>query len=234
MTYKENLQQLLAKPGAQSALARELGIKPQAISQWLTENGRPPMQRVRAIAKFFNTTVVELLGTDGVTLGMPPQPSAGDGVLASREPPVDRPRGVLVPELDVRASGGHGSVEIPLDGNGNHIVLAEWTIPGDYLRANTPDVSAVRIIRVIGDSMEPEYPAGDRVLVDTSHRSPSPPGVYAVWDGFGLVLKRLESIIGSDPPRVRLSSANSAYPPYEISVESLVVQGRVLAKWVWK
>jgi phage repressor protein C with HTH and peptisase S24 domain len=139
-----------------------------------------------------------------------------------------------IPELDVRAMGGAGAESPDLDGNGQHPVVATWAIPADFLRAHTPSPDDVRIIRVVGDSMEPEYPAGDRVLMDTSHRTPSPPGVYVVWDGFALILKRLEIVLGSAPATVRLSSSNPAYPPYERPIEDLRVQGRVMGKWVWK
>jgi phage repressor protein C with HTH and peptisase S24 domain len=144
------------------------------------------------------------------------------------------PEAVSVPELDVRPQAGDGG-ELPiLDGNGHHPVVATWSMPGDYLRAFATDPGAIRIVRVAGDSMEPEYPAGERVAVDTSHRIPSPPGVYVLWDGFGLVLKRVEILLGSDPPRVRISSINPAYPPYERLLGEVVVNGRVIGKWQWK
>lgn len=154
-------------------------------------------------------------------------------------PTVPRPNAeahhaVVVPELDVRAMGGSGALDDPLDGSGHHVVLAEWRLPESYLRSFTPSPGEVRIIRVVGDSMEPHYPAGDRVLVDTSHRIPSPPGVYVLWDGFALILKHVEVLAGRRPPVARLSSDNPAYAPYEVPVGDLTVQGRVMGKWVWK
>jgi len=145
-----------------------------------------------------------------------------------------RPVTISVPELDVRAQGGSGSDDAPLNGDGQHLVLAEWTLPVDYLRAYVASPAAARIIRIVGDSMEPHYNAGDRVLVDTSHQTPSPPGVYVIWDGFGLVLKHVEVLAGRRPATARLSSDNPAYSPYEVPVEDLKVQGRVMGKWVWK
>jgi len=159
------------------------------------------------------------MGEDGLRRGPRPEPTTVP---------------VVIPEYDVRAMGGAGAEDMALDGNGNHVVLAEWTVPEDYLRSYTPSPAAVRIIRIVGDSMEPHYPAGDRVLVDTSHVIPSPPGVYVVWDGLGLVLKHVEVLAGRVPLTARLSSDNPAYAPYEVPVADLRVQGRVMGKWIWK
>lgn len=82
--------------------------------------------------------------------------------------------------------------------------------------------------------MEPDYLSGDRVLVDLSRRMPTPPGVFVVWDGLGLVLKRLELVIGATPRKVRLSSVNPAYLPYEVPHEELHISGRVIGKWMWR
>ena len=141
---------------------------------------------------------------------------------------------ISIPELDVRAMGGAGADDAALDGNGAHPVLAHWSIPVDFLRSYAPSPEAVRIIRVVGDSMEPAYPAGDRVLVDTSHQTPSPPGVYVVWDGIGLMLKHVQILAGRTPPVAQLSSSNPAYETYEVPLADLKIQGRVMGKWVWK
>lgn len=141
---------------------------------------------------------------------------------------------VTIPEFDVRPQAGGGAEMPALDGDGNHLVVGTWSMPADYLRAFAAEPGAIRIIRVAGDSMEPEYPAGERVAVDTSHTIPSPPGVYVLWDGFGLVLKRVEILLGSDPPKIRLSSINPAYQPYERYLSEVVINGRVIGKWMWR
>lgn len=82
--------------------------------------------------------------------------------------------------------------------------------------------------------MEPDYRPGERVLVDRSRRKPSPPGVFVVWDGMGLVLKRVELVPGSGAKRIRLSSINDGYMPYEIDVDDHTIIARVIGKWVWR
>ena len=66
----------------------------------------------------------------------------------------------------------------------------------------------LRMITLGGDSMEPLASRGDQLLIDISERDPVPPGIFVVWDGMGLVTKRIEHVQHSDPPRVRLKSAN--------------------------
>ncbi len=81
--------------------------------------------------------------------------------------------------------------------------------------------------------MRPDFQPGERVMVDTQDRVPSPPGVFAVWDGFGLVVKRVEMIPYSDPPTARLISSNQEYKTYKLSLATVKINGRVVGKWHW-
>jgi phage repressor protein C with HTH and peptisase S24 domain len=142
-------------------------------------------------------------------------PSLPDNVLA-------------IPEIDVRAAAGPGAL------NEDHPeTLGTWYLPADLLqhelRARSGDV---RLMSVRGDSMWPTLGDGDRILVDLSHKAPSPPGIFVLWDGFGLVAKRVDRIPGGEQPRIRLVSDNKAYPPYDCDVQDLNVIGRVI--WAGK
>ena len=81
--------------------------------------------------------------------------------------------------------------------------------------------------------MTPTFNPLDRVMVDLSDQTPSPPGVFVIWDGLGLVVKRVEHLAHSDPPRVRITSDNPKYQPYERILGEAYIQGRVLGKWYW-
>jgi phage repressor protein C with HTH and peptisase S24 domain len=134
----------------------------------------------------------------------------------------------VVEELDVRAAAGGGAT------HEDEAVVAEWSLPKALLKFATnalPD--HIKILTVVGDSMPLTFRSFDKVLVDTSDKKPSPPGIFAVWDGLGLVVKRVEFIPFSDPPTVRITSENSSYSPYERSLEEAHIQGRVLGKWQW-
>jgi len=79
-----------------------------------------------------------------------------------------------VPELDVRASAGHGAFH-----EGDEEIKAVWMFPDAVIRHELRARSAnLRIITIDGDSMEPLLASGDRVLVDTAQRVPAPPGTF--------------------------------------------------------
>ena len=93
----------------------------------------------------------------------------------------------------------------------------------------------VRILRVRGNSMEPEMREGDRIVVDVSRRLPATGETFVLWDGNGLVVKQVEPVRDDgageeEPPRLRLISANPGYAPYTCLAQDVHVLGKVL--WV--
>ena len=95
----------------------------------------------------------------------------------------------------------------------------------------------LRILRVRGNSMEPEMRDGDRVAVDVSRRLPVTGETFVVWDGNGLVVKRVEpmhsdQVDEDEPPRLKLLSANPDYAPYSRLAQDVHIFGTVL--WVVK
>jgi transcriptional regulator with XRE-family HTH domain len=137
------------------------------------------------------------------------------------------PAGTLrIDELDVRASAGDG-----LAGESEKIV-AEWQLPTEVVRYHSSaPADALRFITVLGDSMEPTLQPGQRVLVDTGDCTPTPPGVFVVWDGLGLVVKRVQTLAHSEPMRVRITSDNPKYEGYERALTEAYIQGRVIGQW---
>lgn len=132
-----------------------------------------------------------------------------------------------VPEVAVEASAGPGAL------NGEHIEeQARWFLPEAMIRyeaGGAPD--AVRVLRVRGVSMEPELSDGDRLLVDTSRQAPAIGEMFVLWDGSGLVVKRVE--LGADDsgkPVLLLKSANPDYADYTVLVADANIVGKVL--WI--
>ena len=133
-----------------------------------------------------------------------------------------------VPELDVRASAGHGAFH-----EGDEEIKAVWMFPDAVIRHELRARSAnLRIITIDGDSMEPLLASGDRVLVDTSQRVPAPPGIFVIWDGLGIVAKRIEHIPTAEPSRIVIKSVNPIYGDYERPTEEVNIIGRVI--WAGK
>lgn len=87
----------------------------------------------------------------------------------------------------------------------------------------------LRMLSVTGDSMEPTLGHGDIILVDTSKTGPTPPGIFVLYDGYGLVVKRVEMLPSSGgAPTLSIKSDNSQYSPYERSLSDTRILGRVV------
>lgn len=90
------------------------------------------------------------------------------------------------------------------------------------------DPGHLRLLQIAGDSMEPVLCHGDQVLIDTSSTHPTPPGIFIIYDGYGLTPKRLELLTHTDTPRIRALSENPHYSIYEKSVLDMRIIGRVV------
>lgn len=141
-----------------------------------------------------------------------------------------------VNEIDFRAgAGGIGLIDHQDNGEAlSDIVVDKWVFPKS-LFAGKADVAkgSFCIITITGDSMAPLIEHGARVLVNMADRSPTPPGFFVVYDGLGVLVKRVQFIPFSEPPRVKISSVNPEYEPYERTLDEAHIQGRVLGQWHW-
>lgn len=145
-----------------------------------------------------------------------------------------RVRGAL-PEIDVRAGAGEGSVgevlalSIGAESYTAHKVNAEWLFPEQYLR-NEVHVAPNRtlIMPVVGDSMDPSYRPGDRVLVDLSQSTLMEDTVYVIsFDDGPPQIKRLQRVPRSKPPQVRIISDNAALETDVVPLDEIRIVGRV-------
>lgn len=175
-------------------------------------------------AKAFKIRVEWLMTGKGQPRGEEPKNSP----LSDIETPSSE--NIKIRELDISASAGGGML---VENNQDHDVVNEWQLPRDLLEGHVDGNSNIYMIRVRGDSMAPDLSPGQRVMVDISDKTPSPPGIFVLWDGFGLVIKRCEMVPHSNPGRVRVISANHAYSPYEVSLADAHINGRVVGKWQW-
>lgn len=194
------------------------------------ENGTRDLTEdaAKTYASLLGTTWQWLMEGDDSGIGnaspAPPTPRPG----------MNRPRASLltIDELNVAATGGAGN---PLsEERYQEAVVARWQMPALVIRPYTsaPE-DRIKIIMVLGDSMVPDFLPGERIMVNLDDCIPSPPGVFAIWDGFGEVIKRAEMIPYSDPPMIRLISANREYEVRELPYDQVVINGRVLGKWKW-
>ena len=128
-----------------------------------------------------------------------------------------------IPEVEVEAAAGPAALAEDFVTE-----TARWFLPEGMIRYEggaAPD--AVRLLRVRGVSMEPELSEGDRLLVDTSRKVPAAGEMFVLWDGNGLVVKRVERVAG-EAPGLRLKSTNPDYADYTALAGDVHVVGKVM------
>lgn len=181
---------------------------PTKISQqvlWKFEQGnnkkKPPW--VRFAAKVFESSDAE---------------SSEDPYLSTGR--TDNGVGItLLPTFAGMGSGGSAEGDPGVVSFSRDLIERELRAPPESLLAMIAE----------GNSMEPDFRGGDQILVDTRRKSLAQPGAFCLWDGDGHVIKFLERIPDSEPPKVRVVSANGGlYEPRERLLEEINLIGRVV------
>jgi transcriptional regulator with XRE-family HTH domain len=185
----------------QEAIAESMGVSVPQISRWESGKDGIPSQRFDALVKAYRAPIGELLGDE----------EGGD-----IEPPA-----VMIELLPTHVGLGGGGT-----GEGEYSEVAVSRALIEYELRTTPD--NLLAINVEGDSMSPNFLSGDQLLVDKRKTSIAQPGAFCIWDGDGYVVKFIERVYGSDPPRVRVMSANNRYETSERLVEEVRIMGRVV------
>ena len=125
--------------------------------------------------------------------------------------------------VDAVACCGNGIV------NFNTNVIGTHTISLAAFKELTPvPAEHIKILKVVGDSMEPTISSGDFVWVDISHQTPSSDGIYLFCIGDRLVVKRLQ--INPFDNSVEIMSDNPRYKPIKANdYQTVEVVGRVIS-----
>lgn len=130
---------------------------------------------------------------------------------------------VQVPRYDIQASAGHGSAVASEFAESHYGFKREW------LKRRGLNANRLSVISVAGDSMEPSLYDNDLVLIDHASTDLTDSNIYAVRFSGELYVKRIQRLPNN---LVLLISANSAYPPIEIThpvADGVEVIGRVVA-----
>jgi len=227
---KKRCDALGMKPRAASLKA---GLKADAIRN-IKRGRHPRAETLNALAQVLDVPPSYLLEAleDSTTSpgGMEPSQAphlrvVRNAIAADLSPADDGPpKGyVAVPTIEIRPGmGGGGYAEEDLMGPPalfpDRLVVHE-------LRGKPLDFLAME---VEGQSMEPVLMSGDQVLIDRRKINPSQPGIFCLWDGCGLVVKWVERMHDSDPPKLRVMSENKRFSDYEVLAEEARIIGRVV------
>jgi transcriptional regulator with XRE-family HTH domain len=218
---------------SRTELVRLTGVSKQQLSR--LENGmvRLRLDHLKPFASALNYSPEQIL-LWGRYPGTAP---ALGSYVASREAPqrMSARRPDQVAELDSRAvvggGGGAASHEVRKDGRHTDTLKPEgWTFPGTFVREELhAPPEHLLVLDITGDSMVPTIASGERVIINTAHRTPSPDGLYAIRDAFGsIVVKRLQLLRASQPTRVKIISDNPMHPTEEVLLNELEIVGKVL------
>jgi transcriptional regulator with XRE-family HTH domain len=223
---------------SRAELVRRTGISKQQLSRLEGGHIRVRLDHLKPFAAILGYTPEQILlwgkypGTPGADGGH----IESSDVLrdeAGRDEPLGPARG-QVPELDTRAGMGGGGVparEVRKKGRHADPIKSEgWLFPASFVREQLhATVPQLLVLDTTGDSMVPTIASGERVIVDTGHKTPTPDGLYAIRDTFGsIVVKRLQTVRSSKPTRLKIISDNPSHPTEEISLSELEVVGKVL------
>lgn len=212
----------------QQQLADAVGKTRGAVAQWEAGEVQPRRKTLEAIAEATGTSITWL------ERGVSP---------ATTEKPTGKPKGSnsnLIDEIDLvggLGGGGLAALEVHTH-NGitfsKEVVRDQWRLPDWIMNRMNVRAAHVAAFPVQGDSMEPTISDGDVVFIDTRHRVPSPPGVYALADEFGgVVVKRLEvtSRPGDEEVTVRISSDNPRHKDRELTLAEIHIIGRYIGRF---
>lgn len=193
-----------AKDMTQQDLATKLGISRAAVGQWEIDKNSPNLQKVREIARITG------VAPQWIAYGVKP----GDVEIRYRNPERDN-----IKWIDETSFG-----ETLEDTE----CMSKFGFPVEYLSRGLNCNPEQTIIATINShAVEPEFEYSDKVFVDRSDTRPSPAGVFAYWDGVGMVFGNLQALPGTEP-KVKITTKGQ--DDIVIPLKELTVIGRVKAR----
>jgi phage repressor protein C with HTH and peptisase S24 domain len=76
--------------------------------------------------------------------------------------------------------------------------------------------------------MAPTIMPGEKVIVNTGHKTPSPDGLYAIRDAFdNVIIRRLQLLRAAHSSRVKLISDNPKHAAEEVALSEVEIVGKV-------
>lgn len=213
-------QRLLILRGStkQGEFAQQLEVNPNTLRAY--EEGRSlPNQDVlsRICVKFSVSPSWLLLGHGPMRIEEEAASAVQNFLRESDSQFVD------VPMVEARLSAGGGSFET------SGLLERCYSFRRNFLhRLGQP--SQMVLMRVDGDSMEPELQDGDIVLLDQSQSAPRPGKIYAVGVEDMVYLKQIDKA----PGKLILRSLNPVYTPLEVEItEQLEQTVRIIGRAIW-
>lgn len=190
----------------QEDIAAHLGLSRAAVAQWERGQTIPQPHVIIEVAKYLKTT------PEWLAFGV-----KSDTKVIERES--------LDPSF-VKFD------EVVFDSATSSRKVGSWGAPKNWIDVELRplNIDTLVVCQFDGTNMLPRIQSGDKLLIDMASRKPSPPGVFAHWDGYGVAVNQITIIPGSQPT-ARISSLDGETAPYEIPAEQVAIIGRVRGIW---
>lgn len=213
----------------QEELSNATGISQNAICNYEKGKRRPNAPRLQSICDALGISPTWLLtgegpkelreGEEKKRLIPLPQVSESYGFVEDE----DGSDMISVPLVKARLSAGQGSFEVEGE------VEGYCAFSSAFLRRKGNPSSMV-VMKVQGDSMQPEIMDGDAVLIDQSKKEVRLGRIYAVGFEDAIYLKRIDK----EPGKIILKSVNPEYRPIVIELgEQTFDSFRVIGQILW-
>ena len=202
---------------SQEEFARRIDVSKTAVGAYERDSSKPGADAILSICSHFGVEPRWLLTGNGPM-------KEGEGALSSelRAELCDVDM-VYVPLVEARISAGAGSFVTGAD------TEKRYGFRADFL-SRKGQMSRMVLMRVEGDSMEPEIHHGDVVLIDQSQNQPRPGALFAVGVEDLVYIKMIDTL----PGKIILKSCNEAYLPLEIDARGDLADGiRIVGKAIW-
>ena len=166
-----------------------LKLTQPAISHWLNNKKKPNLEKAQELAQIFGVSVDYLLNNSSVMTNSAP-----------------------FHNIDVFEMVAGFGTEGYLDSDFR--VEAQIALPSEFLGNISPKYA--KIIRCLGDSMEPEFSDGDYMMIEmlANRNYIKRAGIYLVRLDNIIYIKRAQFLPNND---IKLISINPNYPPFTAS-----------------
>ena len=203
----QRIQEAIEESGkSMSAIAREMGVSPQAVRAWKEGISSPSMDRLDDLARATGKS------SEWMHLGIGEKEDKQEGIIS-------------VPLLEVKASAGNGCI------NFSEQVVRRIDFFEDWLKRNVRYTNRdnLDMITASGDSMEPTICTGDLLLIDHGINEVLYDSIYVAMVNGEVYVKRFQKT----PSRTLLMiSDNKKYQSFELKPEDEIrIIGRVVYYW---
>jgi phage repressor protein C with HTH and peptisase S24 domain len=212
----KRLKRAVTKSGGYAVVSAKAGVPMGTLQKMMRGASDPRFSTIVQLAQFLEVSLDYLITGVG--------DESGDWETRL---PAQRIGEKRIPIRDISASAGFGADVFGEDPNSWITFSLKW-----LMELGNPDM--LEIIKVEGDSMQPELHDGDQVMIDRSQRQIKD-GMFVVLVDERLFIKRLR-VLGRN--KVELVSSNTNYQPFEVSLpdesDDIAQDGAaIIGKVVW-